>query len=161
MDDRRRDIAALYADHIQESTRLAFLLTGSRELAEDLAQDAFISAAGRFQHLRDKDAFHAYLTKAVVNRCRAHWRRSKVEGRFLDGLRREPKLTAHQPPVAERLAIVDALDALSPRQRTAVVLRHYADLSERQAADLMGCSMGTVKTLTSRGLQALREQVRL
>ena len=159
MDARASTVEKLYATHIQEATRLAYLLTSERELAEDLAQDAFVKAAGRFQHLRDADAFSGYLMKTVVNSCRAYWRRRKVERSYLDRLSRQEPPTARQPDVGTRLAITQALDHLSPRQRTAVILRHYADLSEARTADLMGCSIGTVKTLTSRGLQTLRERI--
>jgi RNA polymerase sigma-70 factor (sigma-E family) len=159
VDERGARIERLYAAHIEEATRLAFLLTGDRALAEDMAQDAFVKAAGRFQHLRDEAAFGSYFMKAVVNRCRAHWRRRKVELGYIDRLKKQPGRTGPEPDVSGRLEIMQALDALSPRQRAAVVLRHYLDLSERRTADLMGCSVGTVKTLTSRGLQAMRERM--
>ena len=159
MDERGDRIERLYASHIQEATRLAHLLTGERELAEDLAQDAFVKAAGRFQYLRGDDAFGAYLMKSVVNACKGHWRRRKVERNYLVKAKSDRGPTSHQTDVPQRLAIVDALDELPLRQRTAVVLRHYADLSERRTADLMGCAVGTVKTLTSRGLATLRERM--
>lgn len=159
VDERSDRIERLYASHIQQATRLAYLLTSDRELAEDLAQDAFVRAAGRFQHLRGEDAFGAYLMKSVVNGCRAHWRRRKVERSYLDQATREQHATSQPSDVAGRLAIMDALDRLPLRQRTAVVLRHYADLSEGRTAELMGCSIGTVKTLTARGLVALRERM--
>lgn len=158
MNERPSRMAGLYASHIEGATRLAFLLTGTRELAEDLAQDSFVKATSRFQHLRSEDAFEGYLMKTVVNSCRAHWRRNKVEQTHAEKLAREPRQAVRQPDVAQRLAIMDALDALPLRQRTAVVLRHYNDLSERRTADLMGCTVGTVKTLTSRGLATLRER---
>lgn len=156
MDERPGRIERLYASNIQEATRLAYLLIGQRELAEDLAQDAFVKAAGRFQDLRKQDAFGAYLMKTVVNSCRAHWRRRKVERAYLDRAAREKNSTDRQSDVSQRLTIVDALEQLPLRQRTAVVLRHYTDLSERETAELMGCTVGTVKTLTSRGLVTLR-----
>jgi RNA polymerase sigma-70 factor (sigma-E family) len=149
----------LYALHIQEATRLAFLLTGERETAEDLAQDAFINAAGRFQDLRAQDAFSAYLMKTLVNGCRAHWRRRHVERKYLRRTVGNSPMNDRRSELEDRLAILEALDGLSPRQRTAVVLRHYVDLSESRTADLMGCSVGTVKTLTSRGLATLRGRI--
>ena len=159
MDERGDRIERLYASRIQEATRLAYLLIGQRELAEDLAQDAFVKAAGRFRYLRGEDAFGAYLMKTVVNACKSHWRHRKVERNYLQKTKAERRATSHQADIPQRLAIVDALDELPLRQRTAVVLRHYADLSERRMADLMGCAVGTVKTLTSRGLAMLRERM--
>lgn len=157
--DQPDRIERLYALHMQEATRLAYLLTGQRALAEDVAQDAFIRAAARLQGLRSEDAFSAYLMRSVVNGCRSHWRRLKVERSYLN---RAPKPQPHpseKDRTSDRLAIISMLDALPPRQRAAVVLRHYADQSERQTADILGCSVGTVKTLTSRGLAALRERL--
>jgi RNA polymerase sigma-70 factor (sigma-E family) len=159
VEDRRGRVERLYASHIQEATRLAYLMTGDRQLAEDLAQDAFVRAASRFQHLRGDDSFSAYLMTAVVNACRGHWRRRKVERRYLERHRDEAGTTI-QPDIGTRLAVGEALSHLPPRQRAAVVLRHYADLSEQRTADLMGCSVGTVKTLTSRGLKTLRERMK-
>lgn len=158
MADRRNRIEGLYAAHIQQATRLAYLMTGERELAEDLAQDAFVRAAGRFQHLRGGDAFGAYLMGAVANACRAYWRRRKVERAYLEKMRGQQPVTP-EPTIGDRLALAQALDALPPRQRAAVVLRHYADFSEQRTADVMGCSVGTIKTLTSRGLRTLRERM--
>ena len=159
MDSRPSRIAVLYSTHMQEATRLAYLMTGERELAEDLAQVAFVRAAGRLAHLRGDDSFGRYLTTSVVNACRGHWRRRKVERRYLDVIRRESQVPSTDPDVGSRVEINDALNGLPPRQRIAVVLRHYADLSEQRTADLMGCSVGTVKTLTSRGLKTLRERI--
>ena len=160
VEDRRGRVERLYASHIQEATRLAYLMTGDRQLAEDLAQDAFVRAASRFQHLRGDDSFSGYLMTAVVNACRGHWRRRKVERLYLERHRSEAVGAAVQPDVGTRLAVTEALAGLPPRQRAAVVLRHYADQSEQRTADLMGCSVGTVKTLTSRGLKTLRERMK-
>jgi RNA polymerase sigma-70 factor (sigma-E family) len=160
VEDRRGRVERLYASHIQEATRLAYLMTGDRQLAEDLAQDAFVRSASRFQHLRGEDAFAGYLMTAVVNACRGSWRKRKVERAYIDRVRGEGPSTATQPDVATRMAVTEALSLLPTRQRAAVVLRHYADLSEQRTADLMGCSVGTVKTLTSRGLKTLRERMK-
>lgn len=159
MVDQPDRIERLYVLHMQEATRLAFLLTGQRALAEDIAQDAFMRATGRFRDLRSEETFSAYLMKAVVNGCRSHWRRVKVERSYLS--RSSAPRTAPQESdrTSDRLAIISMLETLPPRQRAAVVLRHYADQSERQTADILGCSVGTVKTLTSRGLATLRKRL--
>lgn len=160
VEERRQDrIGHLYAAHIQEATRVAYLLTSDHDLAQDLAQDAFVKAAGRFQHLRDERSFSGYLMKTVLNACRAHWRRRKVERGYVERLKGSRRPTSETVDVAARLSITAALDLLPARQRAAVVLRHYSDLSEARTAELMGCSVGTVKTLTSRGLKTLRERM--
>src|SRR5204862_4558039 len=77
-------LAELYVRHSAEATRLAYMLTGDRALAEDLAQDAFVRLAGRLVHLRDPGAFHAYLRRTVVNLSNSHFRRRKVERAYLE-----------------------------------------------------------------------------
>jgi RNA polymerase sigma-70 factor (sigma-E family) len=153
--DRGR-LADLYVRHGDDALRLAYLLTGDRQLAEDLVQDAFVRLAGRFLDLRNPDAFPAYLRKTVVNLARMHFRRQKVERAYLVRERREPQPVTALPDVASYELAKQALLGLTPRQRAAVVLRFYEDLSETQIADVLGCRPGTVKSLLARGLEALR-----
>jgi RNA polymerase sigma-70 factor (sigma-E family) len=159
METGRDRTSRLYESHIAEAVRLAYLLTGEREVAEDVAQDSFVRAAGRFQHLREETAFRKYLLRSVVNACRGHWRRRQVEQRYVASLSHGRPGVTQAEDVPARLAVTQMLAELSPRQRSAVVLRHYLDLSEAQTAELMGCSVGTVKTLVSRGLKVLRERM--
>ena len=147
----------LYARHATSAIRLAYLLTGDRPLAEDLVQDAFVRVAGRLLHVRDPGGFHAYLRVTVVNLIRAHHRRKRVEQRFL--ARRTALETGSIPDVPEREALRAALLALPIRQRTALVLRFFEDLSEAETAALMRCAPGTVKSLVSRGKDALRSTI--
>src|SRR5437867_12545204 len=76
-------LAELYVRHAAEAARLAYLLTGDRQLAEDLVQDAFVRLAGRLVHLRDAGAFDAYLRRTVVNLANSHFRRKRVERAYL------------------------------------------------------------------------------
>src|SRR6266567_6948644 len=90
--DRRRGLEAgrlgdLYRGHADGAVRLAYLLTGDRALAEDLVQDAFVRLAGRLVHLRDQQAFEAYLRRTVVNLSNSYFRRRKVERAFLESAR--------------------------------------------------------------------------
>lgn len=71
-------LAELYARHAPGAVRLAFLVTGDREAAQDIAQDAFIKVAGRFRHLRFPDAFDAYLRRTVINLCTSRFRHARV-----------------------------------------------------------------------------------
>jgi RNA polymerase sigma-70 factor (sigma-E family) len=148
----------LFERHASEIARLAYLLTGDRQTAEDLAQDAFLRMAGRFVYLRQPDALHAYLRTTVVNLARSHHRRRAVVGRFLRGQRREEASEPEFDP-GEREALRPALLELPTRQRTAVVLRFYEDLDEAAVAAAMGCAVGTVKSLVSRGVARLRERI--
>lgn len=154
-------LAHLYAAHGGQAGRLAYLLTADPELAQDLTQEAFARLITRFGSLRNADAVEAYLRRSIVNLVRKHWRRTGRERAFL---RREgpsiARRTATQPDIAGREALWRALDRLPYRQRAALVLRFYEDLSERQAAEALGCAVGTIKSLVSRGLQTLREDMR-
>jgi RNA polymerase sigma-70 factor (sigma-E family) len=154
-------LGELYLRYADEATRLAYLLTGDRALAEDLVQDAFVRLAGRLAHLRDEGAFEAYLRRTVVNLSRSYFRRRKVERTYLQ---RHPPAgpSAEAAPIAElgdRDALWRALAGLPQRQRAALVLRFYEDLSERQIADVLRCPIGTVKSLVSRGLSTLRTRM--
>jgi RNA polymerase sigma-70 factor (sigma-E family) len=149
----------LYTRHAPVAMRLAYFLTGDRERAVDLVQDAFVRVAGRFRHLREPDAFDAYLRRTIVNLFSSHLRRLRLERRAL-----ERQVAAGQPAhrefdFAEQDAMWSALQTLQPRQRAAVVLRYYEDLSERETADVLGCSVGAVKQLVTRGLIALRGRI--
>jgi RNA polymerase sigma-70 factor (sigma-E family) len=151
-------IETLYARHAPDAARLAYLLTGDRALAEDLVQEAFVKMFGRFRDLRNPDAFGAYLRKTVVNLARQYFRRRGVEHTFLEREARAPAATI-EPPEAHH-EMWTALKRVTPRQRAAIVLRFYEDLTEAQTADVLGCAVGTVKSLVSRGLKQLRNDLR-
>jgi RNA polymerase sigma-70 factor (sigma-E family) len=149
-------LADLYRRYSGDAIRLAYLLTGDRALSEDLVQDAFVKLAGRFADLRDPSRFESYLRKTVVNLTRMHFRRRGVERRYLERTRREPVRVAELPDVTSYESMKQALLALPHRQRAAIVLRYYEDLSESQIADVLRCRPGTVRSLLSRGIAALR-----
>ena len=151
-------LADAYARHFPAAVRLAFLLTGDRELAKDLAQDAFVKLAGRYFHYRDDAGFDAYLRQTVVNLTRSHGRRRKVEANRVERLKAEPTAPIATSDPVERQDGLRLLALLSPRQRAAVVLRLYEDLSEQETASLLGCRPGTVKSLLSRAMEVLRAE---
>src|SRR5436190_18539508 len=156
-------LAELYVRHSAEATRLAYMLTGDRQLAEDLVQDAFVKLAGRLVHLRDPGAFDAYLRRTVVNLANSYFRRKRVERSYLR--RAKGELEAHagasggERSIEERDEVWAALQRVSARQRAALVLRFYEDLSERETAAVLNCRPGTVKSLVSRGLETLRAEI--
>lgn len=117
-------------------------------------QEAFVRMFGRFRDLRNPDAFASYLRKTVVNLVRSHFRRRGVERTYVERESRRPVLTVELPSGREEMW--EALKTLTPRQRAALVLRYYEDLTEAQTADVLGCAVGTVKSLVSRGLEQLR-----
>ncbi|MDQ3878115.1 MAG: SigE family RNA polymerase sigma factor [Actinomycetota bacterium] len=155
-------IGELYLQHADTATRLAYLLTGDQALAEDLMQDAFVKVAGRLAHVRDPQAFEPYLRKTIVNLSRSHFRRRQVERKYLERMRASnaTAVTHLERPVEERDELWSRLMTLSPRQRAALVLRFYEDLSEAEVAHVLKCAPGTVKSLVSRGLEKLRVEIR-
>src|SRR5262245_29032537 len=132
-------LAELYERHVGPAVALAALVGGDADVAEDIAHEAFIRTAGRLSGLRDPSAFDAYLRRTVVNLCRARARRASIERRYVRWL--APRESVEAPePTEDRDALWTALRELPHRQRAAVVLRYYEDLSEEQAADVLRCS---------------------
>jgi len=154
-------IDELYARHIGSGVRLAFLLTGDRTHAEDLAQEAFVRCVGRFRHMRRPDAFEAYFRRAIVNLHTSGLRRRRLERAWLqrEGASSATRVST-QPDVGAREDLWRALATLPPRQRAALVLRYYEDLSEHDTAQVLGCSVAAVKSLVARGSETLRDLIR-
>ena len=120
-------MAELYARHVPAGLRLAYLLTGDRAQAEDLAHDAFIRCVGRFSHLRAHQAFDAYLRRAIVNLHASGLRRLRLERRHtqLEG-HRAAGLSASIPDVAERDEMWRALAVLPARHATFLTTKSYS-----------------------------------
>ncbi|MEE6263481.1 SigE family RNA polymerase sigma factor [Plantactinospora sonchi] len=140
----------------QRHLRLAMLLTGDRWRAEELLQDSLVRMYERWRRLSRHDDLNAYLRRVVINGHTSAWRRWRRESLVAD----VPERAAPQGPEPDDGELRRALRALPPRQRAVVVLRHYEDLSERQIAEALGCSVGTVKSQYSRALAKLRQTVR-
>ena len=155
----RGGFAALYVRHVEAAGRLAYLLTGSNAEAEDLVQEAFARVIGRFGHLRMPDAFEAYLRRTIVNLHTSRLRRRRLERAYVEREGRRPPEQAAPPDVGVRDVLWRALSNLPPRQRAAVVLRYYEDLSETETADLLRCSVASVKSLVARAMRSLRAGV--
>lgn len=136
--------------------RLAFLLTGDLHEAEDLLQAAYARIYPRWGKVRTYDVPDAYLRRVMVSLRTSWWRRHRNR----EWSTAEPPEGTHVADpaavVTESQALLVALRRLPERQRVAVVLRHWCDLSEADAAAAMSCSIGTVKSNTSRGLAHLR-----
>lgn len=133
-------LEALYRQEWATLMRLEWLVTGSRDVGEDVVQDAFVKVAPFWSTL---DAPGQYLRRMVINGCRDHHRRRR-------DLRRLPEPEpVWNPEVDETWAAVAALPI---QQRRAIVLRYYADLRVDDIAETLGCRAGTVKSLIHRGL---------
>jgi RNA polymerase sigma-70 factor (sigma-E family) len=154
----RSSLGDLYVRHAPEGIRLAFLLTGDRALAEDLVQEAFARLVGRLRHLREPNAFGAYLRRTIVNLATSHFRRRRVERAYLERVAGHREVeTNPNSELDERMH--EALLGLPKRQRAAIVLRFYEDLSDVQTAEILRCSAGTVRSLVSRGMKTLRSEL--
>jgi RNA polymerase sigma-70 factor (sigma-E family) len=143
-------VADIYRVEYQPMVRLAFLIAGSEEAAQEIVHDAFAELIERWDHV---DNPGAYVRRAVVNRCSSRLRRLRVERKHL------PMLATPSASPPPETPLFDALRRIPVRQRAAVVLRFYLDASEAEIADVLGARPGTVKSLIHRGLAALRQEL--
>ncbi|RKR91712.1 RNA polymerase sigma-70 factor (sigma-E family) [Micromonospora pisi] len=155
-------VTHLFATHYRPLVRLAVLLLRDQGAAEEVVQDAYVALHGRWPGLRDADRALAYLRVTVVNRCRSALRHRRVVQAHLATARPAPDAPSAEAGALDLLrhdAVLAALRALPTRQREAIVLRYYADLSEAETAEVMGLSRGAVKSHTFRGVAALRRSL--
>jgi RNA polymerase sigma-70 factor (sigma-E family) len=148
-------VTAVYQAHAVGLIRLAIVMLGDRAAAEDVVQDAFLGLYRRWAGLADPANALTYVRSAVLNRCRNELRR---RGRSRD---QRAEVAASESAEAaaligeEHQRVLAAIRALPERQREALVLRFYLDMSEEEAARTMGISRGTVKSATHRAVAAL------
>lgn len=155
--DADKAVTQLYSEQYRPLVRLATLLVRDFATAEEVVQDAFVAMHGAWRRLRDPNKALSYLRQSVVNRARSVLRhRAVVEKHAPKALPDAPSAEHGALGELERAAVIEALRALPTRQREAIVLRYYGDLSEAQIADAMGISRGAVKSHTARGIAALR-----
>jgi RNA polymerase sigma factor (sigma-70 family) len=142
----------VYRREREPMLRVAYLIVGSIEGAEDLVHDSFVELQRRWERI---DNPGAYLRRTVINRCLTWRRRQRTEQRHLDRLHTEPSIA--DAPEEPLWAL---LNTLPVRTRTALVLTFYLDLSSEVAAECLGCRPGTVRSLVHRGLETLRKEMR-
>ncbi len=163
MDDaeRRADFTAYVRAREQSLARLAYLLSGDRDAAEDLLQNALAKVYRHWDRVQVAELPDAYVRRVMVNENNSRWRGL---------LRRHESPSSHvlevlDPPGATGLDPATSIDlwhhvqSLPRQQRAAVVLRYYEDLTEAQTAEVLCCSIGTVKSHTSRAISALRSRM--
>ena len=146
---------------VRRLRRTAYLMCGDWHRAEDAAQDALVKVYRRWNRIDRGEGLVGYAHKAVVtavlDQARRPWRREHLDEPG-DDLRAGPDLLQ---AVDDRSVVLEALAALAPGQRACVVLRHYADFSVEQTAEILGIAPGAVKSQTSRGLAHLRAHLGL
>ena len=170
-----RHVTSLYRAHALSLARLALVMLGDRSAAEDVVQDAFLGLYRRWDRLADPAVAQSYLRTSVLNGCRTALRTRPRHGVLFDGsdaqaavagssqslprpLSLSLSLESAEATVVhdeEQRAVLAAIRRLPARQREALVLRYYLDLTEEQTADAMQVSRGTVKSATSRAIAAV------
>ena len=161
MNAEANDFAQFVEAREQALRRTAWLLTGDWGLAEDLVQTALARSWPRWERINRRDDPEVYVRQVMVNTWRT-WRRRRWRGENPSpAVAETPAAGDVAAEVAMRMALRDALTTLTSRQRAVLVLRVYDDLPEGQVADMLNCSVGTVKSAMSRALARLREDPRL
>ena len=145
--------AAFVAEAGPRLLRGAYLLTGDRLLAEDALQDALARAFLRWSRI---DSPEAYVRRALVNGQRSAWRRRRVAERLTPVTPEAGAQSDHADDSVRVDAVARALQALTARERSVLVLRYWHDLSEAAVADELGIALGTVKSTAHRALGKLR-----
>lgn len=136
--------------------RCAFLLTGSTTDAEDAVQSALVKVYAVWPRVARANDVDAYVHRVLINTVRRNSRGRLREALFPQPVQADTPLPSGDESSARRMDLMAALRQLPPKQRAAVVLRYHEDLSEAKTAEILGCSLGTVKSQTSRGLEKLR-----
>ena len=160
--DADRVVTEIYHSEYKSLVRLAVLLVHDVPTAEEVVQDAFEAMHTAWRRLREKEKALSYLRQAVVNRSRSVLRhRTVVDRNAPKSAPDEPSAEHGALALIERSAVIAALRTLPDRQREAVVLRYYADLSEADIAATMGISKGAVKSHTARAMASLKSLLEL
>ncbi len=135
-------------------SRVAYLLTGDHHLAEDLVQQALLRVAGRWPALVARGDPYAYVRRVMYNQHVSWWRRREPTA----ARQAAPQPAAPDPgdAVVAAVAVRQALARLGPRQRAVLILRYFEDLTEARTAEILGISVGTVKSQARDGLARLR-----
>lgn len=158
MDDRDAAFAEYFASRSTTMRASAYLLCGDWHRAEDLVQAAFIKLYLAWNRLDSHDKLDVYTRKVLVRtfldeRKRGWFRRVRVGDNLSE------QIVDPDTSVDDRLALLPLLKRLPPRQRATLVMRYWEDLSVEETAQALGCSTGTVKSQSARGLQALRQRL--
>jgi RNA polymerase sigma-70 factor (sigma-E family) len=150
-----REVTALYQVHALGLVRLAVIMLGDLEAAEDVVQDAFLGLYRQWGGLSDTSRALAYVRSSVLNGCRTAIRRKSRYRRTVFAETAFESAEAGALTGEEHRAVVAAIRKLPHRQREALVLRFYMDMDEAEIAQAMRISRGSVKSATSRAIAAL------
>ena len=150
----------LFDEHYGPLCRLAYVILGDHALAEEVVMEALVRTFSGWGRLRDASRADFYLRRAVINLARSGIRRKVIERRAQATLSARPG-TSPEPDASEISAVLwTAVRALPERQRACVVLRYYEDLPDREIAEILDCSVGTVKSQLSKARAKLQAAVK-
>jgi RNA polymerase sigma-70 factor (sigma-E family) len=154
-----REFADYFRARRETVRRTAYMMCGDWHKADDHAQAAFVALHRNWRKIRDPRALDGWmrrtLTRSVIDESRRPWRRERSTAEHTDVVAIPPAADA----MATRQVLVDGLRTVPPRQRAVLVLRFFEGLDVAETAKAMGCSEGTVKSQTARGLEALRSSL--
>lgn len=156
--DRYEGLHEFFKARGQALSRTAFLLTGDVRAAEDLVQEAMTRTIARWGKATATGNPEAYIRKVMLNQVRSRWRFRRRHGAeyATDQMPDQMSNADMESLSIEKAVLASALRTLAPRQRAVLYLRFYEDLSEAEAAEILGCSVGTVKSQTHDALRRLR-----
>ncbi|NNN22707.1 MAG: sigma-70 family RNA polymerase sigma factor [Acidimicrobiales bacterium] len=146
-----QDFLHFYQSNIEAFIKLAFVIVQSVPVAQDIVQDAFISVNRRWVNIHSP---LSYTRISIVNGCKKYLRRKRIEEIVLPRLAKREILEINQRSELEGIILT-----LPSREKIAIVLRYYADMSEKEIAEAVGCSVNTVPGLIARGVEKLRRKI--
>ena len=159
-EERDQAVSALFDRNYASLCRLAYVILGDRAQAEEMVMEAMLKTLGGWSRIRDVERIDAYLKRTVINLCRSKIRRKMIENRVneVQHHRDESKAPDWDAERHETSRLVmEAVRQLPERQKAAVVLRYFEDLPEAQIAEVLDCSVGTVKSQLSKARAKLEK----
>ena len=135
--------------------RASYLLCGDWHLADDIVQETLVKTYRHWSRVRTADNPDAYVRRILLNEANRHWKRHRFAAVPAEPAADDLFQADDVGRAIDRIALLNALGQLTPRQRATVVLRYFEGFSERDTAAVLGCTEGTVKSQTSRALRTL------
>jgi RNA polymerase sigma-70 factor (sigma-E family) len=157
--DKDEEFAAYMAARQPSLLRTAYLLTGDRHTAEDLVQTSLAKLYLSWDKVQKREHVDGYVRRILVNEHNSLWRRSWKRREVTTEYVPETAAPHLEPDDGKGQALWEFVQTLPKRQRAAIVLRYYEELSEAETAAVLGVSVGTVKSQTSRALATMRSRV--
>jgi RNA polymerase sigma-70 factor (sigma-E family) len=155
-DDRAQEIAALFSRDYMSLHRIAFVFVANAGVAEEIVMEAFVMVFSGWHRFRSVEHKSAYLRQVVINLCRARLRRETIERRVNQATHHDSTRAVSAESDSDlHIDLWNEVRRLPHRQRAAVVLRYLADMSDREIAEVLDCSVGTVKSQLSRARSKL------